>query len=58
MKMKVKVYCINKYTDRPVFGLKLAEEGNEVILPDAPNKWKTEKGAINWARKNGLEVIK
>jgi hypothetical protein len=53
-KMKVTTYCINKGQPSQHFGLKNADE-NQVLL-GAPNNWKTEKGAINWAKKNGFEV--
>ena len=52
--MKVKVYCINKGATSQYFGLKNAEENT--VLPYTPT-WKTEKGAIRWAIKNGLEVV-
>ena len=52
--MKVKVYCINKGTEAQYFGLKTEE--NEV-LHYAPT-WKTEKGAVRWAVKNGFTVVK
>lgn len=52
--MKVKVYCINKGTTSQYFGLKNAEENT--VLPYTPT-WKTEKGAIRWAIKNGLQVV-
>lgn len=53
-KMKVKVYCINKGTPAQYFGLKNAEDNT--VLYFAPNNWKTENGAIRWARKNGLAI--
>ena len=53
--MKVTVYVINKNQPGQYFGLKHADEG--FILPYAPNNWKTEKSAIRWAVRNGLEVI-
>lgn len=52
--MKVKVYCINKGQTTQCFGLK-NEQDNQVLFY-APNNWKTEKGAIRWAIKNGFEV--
>ena len=36
------------------FGLKNAESGD--VLHYAPNNWKTEKGALNWAKKNGYKI--
>lgn len=53
--MKVKIYCINKGTASQYYGLKNAEENT--VLYDAPNNWKTEKGALNWAKRNGLKVV-
>ena len=54
--MKVKIYCINRGTPAQFFGLKLADENQ--VLPYAPNNWKTERGAIRWAEKNGYTVVK
>lgn len=54
--MKVKTYTINKNQPTQYFGLKDAEDGR--ILYDAPNNWKTERGAVRWAEKNGLEIVK
>ena len=45
----VETYVINKGTPSQYFGLKTPD--GEVI--HAPNNWKTEKGALNWAKKNG-----
>ena len=53
--MKVKVYCINKGTASQYFGLMNAKENT--VLCYAPT-WKTEKGAIRWAEKNGYKVVK
>ena len=53
--MKVTTYCINKGTASQYFGLKNAEENT--VPYSAPNNWKTEKGAINWAKKHGLQVV-
>lgn len=47
--LKVSTYVINAGTSSQHFGLK-DREGNVL---HAPNKWKTEKGALNWAKKNG-----
>ena len=52
--MKVITYCINKGTASQYFRLKNAEENT--VLHYTPT-WKTEKGAIRWAIKNGFEVI-
>ena len=52
--MKVKTYVINKGQASQYYGLKNA--GNNQILHYAPNNWKTEKGALNWAKKHGYEV--
>lgn len=54
--MKVTIYCINKGQPTQYFGLKNATDNQ--VLYGAPNNWKTEKGAIRWAIKNGLEVVK
>ena len=53
-KMTVKVYCINKGTKSQYFGLKNAKENT--VLYYAPNNWKTERGALNWAKRNGYTV--
>lgn len=53
--MKVTTYCINKGTTSQYFGLKDATDNH--VLYYAPNNWKTEKGAIRWAIKNGFEVV-
>ena len=52
--MKVTTYCINKGTASQYFRLKNAEENT--VLHHTPT-WKTEKGAIRWAIKNGFEVV-
>ena len=46
----ITAYTINAGTPSQYFGLKDAE-GNFL---HTPNNWKTEKGALNWAKKNGL----
>ncbi len=56
-KLKVKVCCINKGQKTQHYILKLAETGNEQVLPYAPNNWKTQAGAISYAEKNGYEVV-
>ena len=48
----VSVYVINKGTPSQYFGIKTAD--GEVL--HAPNNWKTEKGALRWAEKNGYAV--
>lgn len=53
--MKVKVYVINEGTSSQYYGLKNAEENQ--VLYSAPNNWKTERGAKNWAKRNGFEVV-
>ena len=45
----VTAYVINKGTPSQYFGLK-SSDGSVL---HAPNNWKTEKGALNWAKKNG-----
>ena len=52
--MKVKTYCINEGTTSQFFILMNAEDG--FTLTYAPNNWKTEKGARNWAKKHGYTV--
>jgi hypothetical protein len=52
--MKVTTYCINKGQPSQYFGLKNAKDNQ--VLYFAPNNWKTEKGAIRWAIKQGLVV--
>lgn len=54
--MKVTTYIINKGQPSQYYGLKNATD-NQVLIY-APNNWKTEKGAIRWAIKNGMEVVK
>ena len=54
--MKVTTYIINRGTTSQYYGLKNADENQ--VLHNAPNNWKTEKGAIRWAEKHGLEVVK
>ena len=54
--MKVSTYCINKGQPSQYFGLKNAEENQ--VLHAAPNNWKTEKGALNWAKKHGYDTSK
>lgn len=51
--MKVTTYVINAGTKSQYFGL-ISEEGD--VLYGAPNNWKTEAGAIRWAKKHGLEI--
>ena len=52
--MKVTIYCINKGQSGQHYGLKNANEG--IVLYSAPNNWKSEKGAINWALKHGFSI--
>ena len=52
--IKVTTYVINKGQKNQYFGLKNAKSGD--VLHYAPNNWKTEKGALNWAKKNGYEI--
>lgn len=54
--MKVSTYCINKGQPSQYFGLKNSEENQ--VLHAAPNNWKTEKGALNWAKKHGYDTSK
>lgn len=48
----VSVFVINEGTPSQFFGIKTADGD---VLP-APNNWKTEKGALRWAEKNGYAV--
>lgn len=52
--MTVTTYIINKGQPTQYYGLKIVEENR--VLFSAPNNWKTEKGAINWAKKNGFKI--
>ena len=52
----VKIYCMNRGTDTEYYGLKNAMENT--ILHTAPNNWKTEKGAENWAKENGYLITR
>lgn len=51
---KVTTYTINEGTASQYYGLKSVSENH--VLHYAPNNWKTKRGAINWAKKNGYEV--
>lgn len=53
--LKVKPYVINKGQSGEYYGLKNAEDNQ--VLHSAPNNWKSEKGAISWAKKKGYEVV-
>lgn len=52
--MQVTTYVINDGTSSQYYGLKTVE--NNEVLTCAPNNWKTEKGAINWAKKHGYVI--
>ena len=52
--MKVTTYIINKGTASQYYGLKSKEENK--VLSHAPNNWKTERGALSWAKKHGYEI--
>lgn len=56
--MKVTTYTINKGQPSQYFGLMIVEEdpADNQVLPYAPNNWKTERGALNWAKKHGYEI--
>ena len=54
-KMRVKTYCINRGQTGQHFILVHADEG--FVLPYVPNNWKTEKGAIRYALREGMEVV-
>lgn len=53
--LKVKPYVINKGQSGEYYGLKNA--GDNQVLHSAPNNWKSERGAINWAKKKGYDVV-
>lgn len=53
--LKVKVYVINEGTKSQYYGLTTAVENQ--VLYSAPNNWKTEKGAVKWAKNHGFEVV-
>lgn len=53
--LKVKPYVINKGQSGEYYGLKNAEDNQ--VLHSAPNNWKSERGAINWAKKKGYDVV-
>ncbi len=53
--MKVTTYVINKGQVTQYYGLRTVEDNK--ILHSAPNNWKTEVGALNWALKHGYEVV-
>ena len=56
--LEVTTYCINKGTPSQHFILKTTETDNSQVLRYAPNNWKTEKGALKWAEKNGFATPK
>ena len=53
--MKVKAVCINKNQAGQFFMLFNAKD-NCPLYYTINRKWKTEKGALNWARNNGYLV--
>lgn len=53
--MKVTTFSINT-TDGKRYGLKNAKTGQ--VLYGATAKYKTERGAVSYARKRGFEVVK
>ena len=54
--LTVKPYCINRGTSSQYFGLAVVEGKEKTVMHSAPNNWKTENGAIRWAKKNGYKV--
>lgn len=52
--IEVTTYVINEGTSSQYYGLKTIEDNQ--VLTFAPNNWKTEKGALNWAKKHGCTV--
>ncbi len=54
--LTVKPYCVNKGTKSQYFGLVAIDGKEKRVLHSAPNNWKTERGAVNWAKKQGFNV--
>ncbi len=54
--MKVKPFKVNT-TAGARYGLAYAD-GTGGVLPSATAKWKTKRGAVNYANKRGYQVIK
>lgn len=52
--IEVTTYVINEGTSSQYYGLKTIEDNQ--VLTFAPNNWKTEKGALNWAKNHGCTV--
>ena len=56
-KLKVKTDRFNKGCPSQFFVLVTEEDkGHLEVLHYAPNNWKTERGALNWAKRHGYEV--
>lgn len=55
MKIKVTLFCINKGQPGQFYGLKDVVENG--VIDCAPNNWKTKRGAIRWAERNGYEYV-
>lgn len=53
--MKVRIYEMNYGTTTKYYGLMNAEDNTPLMNFHV---WKTEKGAIRWAEKNGYKVVK
>lgn len=53
--MKVTTYIINEGTDDQIIFLVNAKDGT--VVKNAPNDWKTERGAIRWSLNNGFEFV-
>ena len=54
--MKMMICKFNEGDPTQHFGLMLVEEGEVTYV--TPQKWRTEKGAIKWAEKHGIEIDK
>lgn len=54
--MKVKPFKINT-TAGARYGLAYADD-TKGVLPSATAKWKTIRGAVNYANKRGYQVVK
>ena len=56
-KMRVKTICCNKDSPSQYYVLAYVDEEGVLPTPYCPNNWSTQKGAIRWAIRNGLEVV-
>jgi len=57
MAIRARTFCVNKGTSAEFWILLCVDRnGDEWVSHAAPNKWKTEKGAIRWAKNHGYEI--